>query len=78
MSAHGVEVVGISMDQEGAEAVKPFLEQTPIKYTIGIGTGSMEQLPVTLVLDRNGSTVERFDGLTEAGRIRAAITKATL
>jgi thiol:disulfide interchange protein len=78
LGAHGVEVVGISMDQEGAEAVKPFLEQTPIKYTIGIGTGSMEQLPVTLVLDRNGSTVERFDGLTEAGRIRAAITKATL
>src|SRR5205823_10473493 len=33
MGAKGVEVVGISMDQEGAEVVKPFLAQMPMKYT---------------------------------------------
>jgi thiol:disulfide interchange protein DsbD len=76
LSAKGVEVVGISMDQEGANAVKPYLEKNPIRYTIGLGTGDMEQLPVTLVLDRNGNTIKRFDGLAKSDDIRAAVLKA--
>jgi thiol:disulfide interchange protein len=71
-----VEIVGIEMGEEGLEAVKPFLEKNPMKYTVGLGTGSMDQLPVTLVLDRNGNTVKRFDGLATAAEIRAAIVKA--
>jgi thiol:disulfide interchange protein len=76
LGPRGVEVVGISMDEEGAEAVKPFLKQVPMKYTIGLGTGSLAQLPVTLVLDRNGRTVQRFEGFTRPEVIREAIQKA--
>jgi thiol:disulfide interchange protein DsbD len=76
LGAAGVEVVGISMDEEGAQVVKPFLEKNPIKYTVGLGSGSMDQLPITVVLDRNGNTVQRFDGLATAAEIRAAVTKA--
>jgi thiol:disulfide interchange protein DsbD len=76
LGSKGVEVVGISMDQDGAEAVKPFLEQNPMKYTVGLGSGSMDQLPVTVVLDRKGNTVKRFDGLATPDEIRAAIAKA--
>jgi hypothetical protein len=48
-----------------------------MKYTVGLGSGSMDQpLPVTLILDRNGNTVKRFDGLTKPEEIRAAIAKA--
>jgi hypothetical protein len=47
-----------------------------MKYTVGIGTGSMDQLPVTVVLDRTGNLVQRFDGLTSADAIKAAIDKA--
>jgi len=72
-----VEIVGIEMGEEGLDAVKPFLQQNPMKYTVGIGSGSMDQLPVTLVLDRNGNTVQRFDGLTTAAQIKAAIAKAS-
>ncbi|HTA43827.1 MAG TPA: redoxin domain-containing protein [Bryobacteraceae bacterium] len=72
----GVEVVGISMDEDGAAAVKPFLEKTPMKYTVGIGTGAMDTLPVTLVLDRNGNLIERFGELAKPEQIRAAIEKA--
>jgi thiol:disulfide interchange protein DsbD len=72
----GVEVVGISMDEEGAEAVNPFLKQIPVKYTLGLGTGTIAPLPVTLIIDRNGKTVKRFEGLQEAGAIRAAVEKA--
>ncbi len=76
LGAKGVEVVGISMDQDGADAVKPYLEKNPIRYTIGLGSGEMDQLPVTLVLDGNGNTVQRFDGLAAPAEIRAAVAKA--
>ena len=76
LASKGVEVVGISMDEGGAEAVKPYLTQNPMNYTVGTGTGVMEQLPVTVVLDRKGNTVQRFDGLATPAEIRAAINKA--
>jgi thiol:disulfide interchange protein len=76
LGSKGVEVVGISMDGDDVEAVKPFLDKNPMKYTVGLGTGSMDQLPVTVVLDRKGNTVKRFDGLATPDEIRAAIAKA--
>ena len=76
LASKGVEVVGISMDEGGAEAVKPYLTQNPMNYTVATGTGVMEQLPVTVVLDRKGNTVQRFDGLATPAEIRAAINKA--
>ncbi|MCU1328233.1 MAG: Redoxin domain protein [Bryobacterales bacterium] len=72
----GVEVVGISMDEEGAAPVKEFLKQNPMKYTVGLGTGSPGQLPLTVVLDKAGKTVQRFEGFTKPEAIRAAVQKA--
>jgi len=71
-----VEIVGVEMGEEGPDAVKPFLAQNPMKYTVAIGTGNMDQLPVTLVLDKSGNMVQRFDGLATPAEIRAAIAKA--
>ena len=76
MASQGVQVVGISMDEDGAEAVRAFLKRNPMKYTIGLGTGAMDALPVTLVLDRSGKTVQRFEGFRKPEEIRAAIAKA--
>lgn len=76
LSAKGVEVVGISMDEDGAAAVKPYLQLNPMKYTVGLGTGSFDALPITIILDRNGNTVKRFDGLAKPEEIRAAVAKA--
>ncbi|HKD09313.1 MAG TPA: cytochrome c biogenesis protein CcdA [Bryobacteraceae bacterium] len=72
----GVQVVGISMDEDGAEAVRPFLKQLPMKYTVGLGSGTIGQLPITVVLDKNGKTVGRFEGFTKPETIREAIAKA--
>ena len=71
-----MEVVGISMDEDGAAAVKPYLAKNQMSYTIGLGSGSMDTLPITVVLDRKGNTVERFDQLATPAQIRAAIAKA--
>ena len=76
LGAQGVEVVGISMDEDGAAAVKPYLAKNPMNYTIVLGSGSMDSLPVTVVLDRNGNTVQRFGELATPAQIRAAIAKA--
>jgi thiol:disulfide interchange protein DsbD len=77
LGSKGVEVVGISMDEDGAETVKAFLKRNPMKYTVGLGSGSMDSaLPITLVLDRSGKTVQRFEGFTKPEDIRAAVAKA--
>jgi len=77
LSSQGVQVVGISMDEDGAPVVREFLKQNPMRYTVGLGSGSLDSaLPVTVVLDRNGNTVQRFEGLAKPEEIRAAITKA--
>ena len=76
LGARGVQIVGISMDEDGAAAVKPFLQQLPMKYTVGLGSGEIGQLPITVVLDRSGNTVERFEGFRKPDVIRAAIAKA--
>jgi thiol:disulfide interchange protein len=77
LGSKGVEVVGISMDEEGAEAVKAFLKKNPMRYTVGLGSGSLDSaLPITVVLDRNGKTVQRFEGIAKPEEIRAAVARA--
>jgi thiol:disulfide interchange protein len=76
LGSKGVKVVGISMDEGGAESVKPFLEKNPMKYTVGLGSGALDHLPITIILDRSGKTVQRFDELAKPEEIRAAVIKA--
>jgi thiol:disulfide interchange protein DsbD len=73
----GVQVVGISMDEDGAAAVNPFLKQSPVKYTIGLGAGAIGELPITVVIGRDGAVVKRFEGLIDKPEaVREAILKA--
>ncbi len=76
LGPRGVEVIGISMDEDGAASVTPYLKQTKMDYTIALGTGSVDQLPITVVYDRNGNKVQRFEGFTKPEDIRRAIDKA--
>ncbi|HEY3443049.1 MAG TPA: TlpA disulfide reductase family protein [Paludibaculum sp.] len=58
--AKGVVVLGISMDEDRWDAVKPFLEKVPIAYPVLMGTrrvaylyGDVEGLPVAFFIDRD-------------------------
>ena len=75
-SSQGVQVIGISMDEDGAMPVKEFLAQNPMTYTVGLGTGSLALLPVTVVLDKSGNLVQRFEEFTKPDDIRSAVEKA--
>jgi thiol-disulfide isomerase/thioredoxin len=82
-AAQGVTVLGVGMDEEGAALVTPFLKRHPMEYQVALGTPTLNQeykldaLPVTLVIDRTGKLVKRFDGLTPEDELRAAV-KASL
>ncbi len=81
LGTRGLEVLGISLDEDGADAVKPFLDKHPMNYTVGLaGDASKEafkigELPVTLVFDRSGRIVDRFEGFTAPDKIRDAVEK---
>ena len=78
MAANGVQFIGIATDDEGAPVVSKFLKTNPIQYKLGLSTGmgNLDELPVTLVLDKNGNTVQRFNGIVTESQVRDAIAKA--
>ncbi|HEY1496283.1 MAG TPA: redoxin family protein, partial [Candidatus Solibacter sp.] len=78
----GVSVVGIAMDEEGVARVEPFLKKHPMDYPVGLGSEALnkqfnlDQLPVTLVFDRAGKQIKRFEGFTPDSEILAAVKQA--
>jgi len=78
----GVALLGVSMDEEGAAVVKPFLVKHPIRYPVALGSEKLterfqlNQLPVTLVFDRTGRQVARFEGYTPESTLEEALRKA--
>jgi thiol:disulfide interchange protein len=79
----GVVVLGLSMDEEGAALVTPFLKKHPMEYTVGLGSAGIAKkygigdlLPVTLVFDRSGKQLKRFEGFTPEAELEAAVRQA--
>jgi cytochrome c biogenesis protein CcmG/thiol:disulfide interchange protein DsbE len=66
----GFAVLGVSMDEEGWEAVKPYVEEKRINYRVALGNdsvgdlyGGIESLPTTFVIDRDGRVAAAHKGL---------------
>ncbi len=74
----GLEVVGVSLDEKGWEAVKPFLADAGVTYRVVIGNDALAQsygkldpalnpdldsLPTTFILDRQGRVAAFHEGL---------------
>ena len=78
----GVAVVGVSMDDEGAERVRPFLKKHPMDYTVALGSDAvtkefgLDELPVTVVFDRSGKQIKRFAGFLKEDELKAAVAQA--
>jgi hypothetical protein len=81
-ASKGVAVIGIDMGDEDAGRVRHFLQKHPIDYTVGVGGDALkaryklESYPVTLVFDRTGREVERFDQSLTEKELLAAVGKA--
>jgi len=79
----GVVFVGVSMDQEGAERVRPFLKKHAMDYTVALGSDAVsdqfhlsELLPVTVVFDRSGKQLKRFEGLVPESELQSVVEHA--
>ncbi len=70
LKGKGFAVVGVSMDEDGWDVVRPYIRKRGINYRILLGDdhtaelyGGVEALPTTLLLDRNGRIAAVHKGL---------------
>lgn len=79
LASKGVHVVGVSMDEDGQGLVEQFRKEHAMEYSVAMGEQAyneqyrLEQLPVTLIFDRSGKQVKRFEGYTKHEALEAAI-----
>ena len=67
--AKGLEIVGVSLDDQGWSAVKPFVEKSKIPYLMVLPDehlandyGKIESIPATFIIDRKGIIVKQHVG----------------
>ena len=80
----GFTTLGISMDEDGWKAVKPFLSQTGINYPVMVGDdrlaelyGGLDSLPSTFLIDRQGRIAFTHLGLIAKRDYEAEIQQLT-
>jgi cytochrome c biogenesis protein CcmG/thiol:disulfide interchange protein DsbE len=73
--AKGFAVVGVSMDDDGWTAVKPFIAETGINYRVLLGDdkvaesyGGIDALPTSFIIDREGRIAAVHIGLVSKSR----------
>ncbi|HSP13428.1 MAG TPA: TlpA disulfide reductase family protein [Thermoanaerobaculia bacterium] len=71
-SSRGFEVIGVSVDEGGADDVRPFLKETKISYPIVVDPeGKLAEilqtnnLPTSVLLDKSGSVVWKHIGIVD-------------
>ena len=67
----GFAVLGVSMDEDGWNVVKPYIQQLKVNYRIVLGNdqvgeiyGGVESLPTTFLIDRRGKIASVHIGLS--------------
>ena len=72
--AQGLDVVGVSLDDDGWPAIKSFTNGVPVAYSLTLGTdgvstefGGVKELPATFVIDRDGVIAAHMTGPLREG-----------
>jgi cytochrome c biogenesis protein CcmG/thiol:disulfide interchange protein DsbE len=70
-NGRGFAVLGVSLDDDGWAAVRPYIEQKKVNYRVVVDDGAtakkfggVEALPTTLLIDRDGKIAAEHVGLT--------------
>lgn len=65
----GVAIVGIAIDEEGVNVVKPFAEKHKMNYPVLIGNeniiadyGAMVSVPTSFLIDKSGKVYKKYSG----------------
>lgn len=81
LQAKGLQVIGVSMDDDVAE-VKKFLAQHPVSYPIVMGDAKLAEhfggvlgLPLSYLIDAQGRVVARYQGEADLAKMEAELKK---
>ena len=75
----GLAAIGVSMDDDGWKSVKPFLEEHKLNYPVVIGNDDLGEqfgvinMPLTLLIDRNGKIAESHAGVVDKDNFESKI-----
>jgi cytochrome c biogenesis protein CcmG/thiol:disulfide interchange protein DsbE len=76
-AAKGLQVVGVSLDDEGWKVVKPFLATADVPYRILLGDEALakrygiESMPDTFLIDRRGRIAASYTGMVDRENVDA-------
>ncbi len=81
----GVEIVGISLDQDGWDVVKPYMDKAKIAYPVVVGNGELAEaygaayaIPTTVIVDKKGNVAGSRVGLLNKAELEKMINAAIL
>jgi peroxiredoxin len=73
-------VVGVSMDDDGWKAVKPYISSAKMNYPVVVGNdkmadsfGGVDAMPTTFIIDKNGNIAASHTGLVSKEDYRQEI-----
>jgi len=82
---HGLHVVGVAMDIEGRKVLDPFVRSYEIPYQIWLADdelregqtclGTLRELPLTVVLDREGRVVSLSNGASDPKALERVVQR---
>lgn len=79
-AAQGLVIIGVSMDQGGPAAVKPFIKKMEINYPVVMGDekvaaayGGIQVVPTTFIIDKAGKVAAQHEGDAERETFEADI-----
>lgn len=79
-TAQGFSVLGVSLDEMGWEAVRPYVAAQRINYPVLLGNeplaklyGGLDALPTTLLLDKQGRVAALYRGPIKKKQVAAEI-----
>ena len=76
----GLEIIGISLDQDGWTKVTPYVKQSNINYPVVLGDekvvqnyGGFNAIPTTFIVDKNGNIVDQHTGTMSLKQLEAKL-----
>ena len=76
----GLEIVGVSLDEQGWTVVKPYIQKAQVTYPVVIADrtlqtayGRIDAIPTTFIVDKKGNIVDRHVGYMDKGTFEKKI-----
>ncbi|MFN7998659.1 MAG: TlpA disulfide reductase family protein [Bryobacteraceae bacterium] len=75
----GLQVIGVSMDDDGWKSVRPYLERKKLNYEVVIGSAALgkryglDSMPLSLLIDSEGKIADSHSGVVDRNAWEAEI-----